>query len=72
MITPPMPRVGSIQKNVLLMPPQLRLPGERLPATWSAVMRKPSPHLSRPSAMKVKSALRGSALLSAGTEIAPM
>jgi hypothetical protein len=27
------PRAGSIQKNVLLMPPQLRLPGERLPAT---------------------------------------
>ena len=26
MITPAMPRVGSIQKNVLLMPPQLRLP----------------------------------------------
>ena len=31
MITPAMPRAGSIQKNVLLMPPQLRLPGERLP-----------------------------------------
>ena len=24
---------GSIQKKVLLMPPQLRLPGERLPGT---------------------------------------
>jgi hypothetical protein len=33
MITPPMPRAGLIQKNVLLMPPQLRLPGERLPGT---------------------------------------
>ena len=33
MITPAMPRAGSIQKNVLLMPPQLRLPGERLPGT---------------------------------------
>jgi hypothetical protein len=40
MITPPMPREGSIQKNVLLMPPQLRLPGERLPGTESAVIRK--------------------------------
>jgi hypothetical protein len=33
MITPAMPRAGSIQKKVLLMPPQLRLPGERLPGT---------------------------------------
>jgi hypothetical protein len=29
MITPATPRAGSIQKNVLLIPPQLRLPGER-------------------------------------------
>ena len=36
------------------------------------VIRKPSPHLSLPSSMKVKSALRGSALLSAGTVTAPL
>ena len=46
MITPPMPRAGSIQKNVLLMPPQLRLPGERLPGTWSAVMKAKSPFVA--------------------------
>ena len=36
------------------------------------MIRKPRPHLSRPSAMKEKSALRGRWVLSAGTETAPM
>src|SRR3954452_17723833 len=54
------------------MPPQLRLPAERLPGPRSVVIRKPRPNLSRPSATKVKSRLRGSADASAGTDTLPM
>src|ERR1700722_7933806 len=47
MITPVTPRAGSSQSYLLLTPPQLRLPAERLPASASTVMRKPSPTASR-------------------------
>ena len=42
-MTPAIPRVGSIQKYVLLIPPQLRLPGDRFPGCPSTLMRRRVP-----------------------------